>query len=162
MYGVLPEPYFTHYSLLVVAVHIILGDSITTPMIEKAEKYLYRFYEMFSTLYGNLKPKCKLKFYNVLLNFTDENGCTMNVHMVRHITECVRNWGPMWAYSCFSFESMNGQLRRLHHGTRNMNVNVSLLFYLSNEFLLHNNIITAGFHIYLVATSTCRQRPCAR
>ncbi len=29
---------------------------------------------------------------------------TMKVHLLSHITECVKDWGPLWAYSCFSFE----------------------------------------------------------
>jgi len=27
----------------------------------------------------------------------------------------------MWCYSCFAFESMNGHLKKLFHGSRNMN-----------------------------------------
>ena len=30
----------------------------------------------------------------------------------------VKNWGPLWVYSCFGFESMNGHLRKSCHGTR--------------------------------------------
>ena len=48
----------------------------------------------------------------------------MNVHLLKHIPNCVRDWGPLWAYSCFSFESMNGHLKRYFHGTRCMNVQI--------------------------------------
>ena len=37
---------------------------------------------------------------------------------------CVRNWGPLWAYSCFSFEGHNHLLKILFHGTRQMNKEV--------------------------------------
>lgn len=50
--GVLPEPFFTHYSLLVAGMHILLSDSVTEDSIHQAEVYLLRFYQMYSTLYG--------------------------------------------------------------------------------------------------------------
>ena len=50
--GLLPEPYFTHYSLLVAAMHILLGQSLSFHSLQMAEKYLLRFYEMLSPLYG--------------------------------------------------------------------------------------------------------------
>ena len=56
----------------------------------------------------------------------------MNVHLLRHIPECVQNWGPLWAYSCFTFESLNGALKRHFHGTKNMNKQVQLNVYLSS------------------------------
>ena len=57
-------------------------------------------------------------------SYTGENACTMNVHMLRHLVDCVENWGPLWAYSCFTFESFNGQLKYRFHGTRCMNYQV--------------------------------------
>ena len=44
----------------------------------------------------------------------------MNVHLLQHLPECVRLWGPLWAYSCFHFENLNGFLKSLFHGTRDM------------------------------------------
>jgi hypothetical protein len=46
------EPYFSHCSLLVAAVHILLGQSLSLHSLRMAEKYLLRFYEMYSPLYG--------------------------------------------------------------------------------------------------------------
>ena len=37
----------------------------------------------------------------------------MNVHLLCHLVDCVTNWGPLWAYSCFTFESFNGQLKSI-------------------------------------------------
>ena len=53
-----------------------------------------------------------------------QDGCTMNVHMLKHLPACVANWGPLWAYSCFHFESVNGHLKAHYHGTRAMNFQV--------------------------------------
>lgn len=57
---------------------------------------------------------------------TGANSATMKVHLMYHVTECVRNWGPIWAYSCFSFESQNRVIKTLFHGTRQMNFQVFL------------------------------------
>ena len=61
-----------------------------------------------------------------MLSHTGNDGCTMNIHLLRHIVDCVRNWGPLWGYSCLSFESMNGHLKTHFHGTRSMNAQVRI------------------------------------
>jgi len=48
----------------------------------------------------------------------------MNVHLLCHLVLQVRNWGPLWSYSCFPFESVNGVIRKLFHGTRDMSEQV--------------------------------------
>ena len=52
-------------------------------------------------------------FYSLLPSLYPRELCTMNVHCLIHLSKIVRNWGPLWAYSCFGFESMNGHLTRL-------------------------------------------------
>ena len=119
--GVLPEPYFSHYCLLVAAMHILYVEEIRRSDVTRARSYLLRFYEMLPTLYGNSHNR-----FNVECNIITpgENACTMNVHMLRHLVDCVENWGRLWAYSCFTFESFNGQLKYRFHGTRCMNFQV--------------------------------------
>ena len=41
---------------------------------------------------------------------------TINVHQLLHLVNVVQNLGPLWVYSCFSFESLNGKLLKLVHG----------------------------------------------
>ena len=48
----------------------------------------------------------------------------MNIHQLRHLVYHVRNWGPLWSFSCFGFESLNGDLKVLFHGTRDMSEQV--------------------------------------
>ena len=52
---------------------------------------------------------------------------TMNVHQLRHLVFHVQNWGPLWAFSCFGFESLNGDVKKLFHGTRNMSQQVCII-----------------------------------
>ena len=49
----------------------------------------------------------------------------MNLHLLRHMASYVLNWGPLWVFSCFSFESLNGDLKKYFHGTTNMSEQVS-------------------------------------
>ena len=41
--------------------------------------------------------------------------CSFNVHQLMHITECVRNWSPLWAWSAFTFEDSNGYFKMMNH-----------------------------------------------
>eukprot|EP00734_Pompholyxophrys_sp_LG126_P000550 Pompholyxophrys_sp_v1_NODE_280_length_871_cov_30.926566.p1 type:complete len:142 gc:universal NODE_280_length_871_cov_30.926566:451-26(-) len=41
----------------------------------------------------------------------------MNIHCLRHLSDCVYFNGPLWAYSCYPSESVNGLLKRNLHGT---------------------------------------------
>ena len=49
-----------------------------------------------------------------------ERHVPINVHLLIHICDCVKMWGPLWCYSCYTFETMNGHLKKLFHGTRDM------------------------------------------
>ena len=96
--GYLDPVYLDHYALLVEGVYILLSDHIEETKLVRAEMVLTTFYHQYKSLYG-------------------KNNCTLNVHNVSHLTQYVRRLGPMWAYSCFPFEDMNGALMKLVHGT---------------------------------------------
>ena len=59
----------------------------------------------------------------------------MNVHLLIHLSQCVQDWGPLWAYSCFQFESANNYLKKLFHGTRDMSEQVCLLLVALNNYI---------------------------
>jgi hypothetical protein len=67
----------------------------------RADVLLKAFYENCSILYG-------------------DEFCGLNVHNLKHYVPCVRMWGPLWAWSCFGFESLNGEILRSVHGTGNV------------------------------------------
>lgn len=79
--------------------------------------------------------------------YTGENFLTMNVHLLSHLHECVLDWGPLWAYSCFYFEGMNGQLKRFFHGTREMNKQVKKIMSIALVFsnLLAHSLFQLAF-----------------
>ncbi len=96
--GVLLKNFWIHLFLLVFAMHILLGEKVKRCDIEVAERALKKFTMQFEKLYG----AANMKF---------------NVHLLTHIATGVRNWGPLWATSTFSFESFNGTLLHYFHGT---------------------------------------------
>ena len=53
--GLLPELFYTHYTLVVAAMHVLLSTSISPSALDRAKKYLDKFCETFAALYGNLQ-----------------------------------------------------------------------------------------------------------
>lgn len=56
---------------------------------------------------------------------------TYNAHLLLHMADSVRNWGPLWNFSAFSFESMNGRLLRYVQGTRYVGQQISHKYLIS-------------------------------
>ena len=83
------------------SMHILLNSHISSDDLLTAERMLNIFYQKAVDLYP-------------------QEICTMNVHSVIHLAQAVRNLGPLWSYSCFGFENMNGHLKKHFHGTRNV------------------------------------------
>lgn len=106
----LPLNYWNHWLLLANAVHILLGDNLTRDMISKAELCLYKFVGEFSELYG-------------------PENVTFNVHLLTHLAESVRNFGPLWDTSAFYFENENGKLLKLYHGTQHVQTQMMKRFF---------------------------------
>lgn len=154
--NVLPSLYWHHYSLLVCAMHILLGDRISNAQINAAEQMLKDFYALLPDLYG-------------------EKSCTHNAHLLSHITKYVRLWGPLWTHSAFGYESKNGQLKHFFHGKSEIhhqlifNIDVSytlqyihkqllqceserVLHYLnqSSQLIARHDMISLGLHSYAI------------
>ena len=97
----LPSDYTYHLALLVSTIHILLSVDISREDLKKCEKMLECFYNLIPVLY----PR---------------EICTINVHSLIHLTDCVRRWGPLWCYSTFGFENLNGFLKKQCHATTNV------------------------------------------
>lgn len=52
LHGILPNPYLTHFSLLVAAILILSSENITQDDLGNAADYLKEFYLNFPHLYG--------------------------------------------------------------------------------------------------------------
>lgn len=96
--GILPNVYLKHFQLFSSAIFMLNKDEISFKELDDAEKKLKQFLKEFPDLYG-------------------KNNEVFNVHLVSHIPESVRNCGPLWCYSNFPFEDMNGVLKNYVNGT---------------------------------------------
>ena len=43
-----------------------------------------------------------------------------NIHLLLHLPDTVKELGPLWVYSCFHFEGLNGMLKGLVRGTQHI------------------------------------------
>ncbi len=93
--------YIHHLALLVSSMHILLSTKISTSDLEAARCMLNNFYQLVPELYP-------------------QERCTSNMHSLIHLCDCVQRWGPLWCYSAFGFENLNGYIRKHCHGTRNV------------------------------------------
>lgn len=96
---------------LVDATHMLCSTQISLDEIDEAEQLLYSFFDDFEILYGEF-----------------------NVHLLRHLAECVRNIGPLFTYSNYNFEDQIGHLVSLHKGTTDVATQIC------EKYLLEHNL----------------------
>ena len=96
---ILPSRFSSHYFLFVYGVYTLLGDSISSSAICLAELCLTKFVIKLEELYGL-------------------SSCKFNVHCLTHLPHCVKDCGPLWATSAFTFESHNHVLMNMFNGTQ--------------------------------------------
>lgn len=70
---------------------ILSFDEVTDFMIHISQDLLRRFVREFQNMYG-------IQF------------CFINVHLLLHLGDDVKKLGPLWAYTCYKYENLNGQL----------------------------------------------------
>ncbi|KAE8740472.1 hypothetical protein FOCC_FOCC014022 [Frankliniella occidentalis] len=94
--GILDNVYLVHHMKLVSAISLLCQESISPDQLDRAEVMLHEYVRQFERLYT-------MRFMG------------MNVHLLLHLVDVVRDLGPLWVYSCFFFEDLNGQLVKLIH-----------------------------------------------
>ena len=99
--GILPQQYFENWMALVISIFLLCQDHITEDDITTAETLLSFFVKEFGTLYN-------------------DEGYTYNFHQLLHLGLCVRRYGPLWEWSTFCFESMNGTIAQISHATKHI------------------------------------------
>jgi len=97
--GIQGEAYFRNLCKLVEGISLLNSDSISNADLERADHLLVDFCKEFEVLYGL-------------------RHMSFNLHLLRHLKQCVIQCGNLWVYICFDLEDLNGQLAALVHGTR--------------------------------------------
>lgn len=103
------------------AVGVLTQDSISLNDIDHCEQLLHSFVADFQNLYH-------LRYMS------------LTIHQLLHLCMVVKNLGPAWVYSCFFYESLNGELSRLVHGSRHAALQISS----SCSILLNLPVLTAS------------------
>ena len=91
--------YFEHHILLVHSISLLNFSSVSEIMIDKAKSILKEYVLRFGNLYG-------------------EKSKTCNFHLLQHLCDDVKKFGPLWVMACNNFENLNGILKGYVHGTR--------------------------------------------
>ncbi|KAK3922577.1 Protein KINKY POLLEN [Frankliniella fusca] len=109
--GVLPTVYYDHFSIFVHCIFILNSTSISPAQLLFCSEKLKYFVKQFQELYG-------------------VRHMTINVHNTQHLTFVVNNLGPLRCYSCFPFESLNGQMLKMIHGTKYVQIQLANCAYM--------------------------------
>lgn len=83
--------------------------------LERAERILFSFVDNFEILYGEINT-------------------VFNIHIARHLADCVRSIGPLSTYSNYCFEDRIGHLVSLQKGTTDVATQVC------EKYLLEKNL----------------------
>ena len=89
--GKLPFRDYNCWLLFVKACHLICRREVMESDLPKIDKYVEEFCITFECLYG-------------------KEWLTPNMHFAAHITECIRDHGPVYAFWLYAFERLNGLL----------------------------------------------------
>lgn len=90
--GILPKRFIDHFKNLSSSIYSLLQQSISRENIFEARTKLRKYVSDYQNIYGI-------------------ENMNMNVHLMEHLCDCVENFGPLWSYSLFAFESYNGILK---------------------------------------------------
>ena len=83
-------------------------------------------------LSGTIPKEDLHKAHAMLVTFHNTAGAlytsdiyTAYMHLLLHTVPMVKVWGPLWCYSMFGFENINGYLGQMYHGTRHITEQMS-------------------------------------
>lgn len=107
----LPLTFYKHWSLLVYVINVFDSEKIESEAFEKAKRAINKFVKNTEVLYGM-----------ELMKF--------NVHLLLHIPNSVKDFGALWAWSAFPYESYNSVLRNMLHSSQ---TNLQIILKISNN-----------------------------
>ena len=113
--GVIDGSHLRCWLLFVKACRLICTRSITQENVEVAHSFLVQFCRMFVDLYG--------KKYT-----------TPNLHMHMHLKECLLDFGPVYAFWCYSYERYNGLLGSYQTNNRSIEPQIMSRFIREQQF----------------------------
>ncbi|XP_043270502.1 uncharacterized protein [Venturia canescens] len=111
----IPDIYLDLFRMLSEALNILNGDTMTLEEIERAQRLIDDFATQYEERYG-------------LVNMS------INIHLLRHLCETVKHWGPLWVHNVYKFESFNRQILNSLHSSNGRQLQI-MNRYLLNEYI---------------------------
>lgn len=88
----------------------------------------------------------KIYYWFDKITTTGERYATINMHYLLHLTDMVKDLGPLWANSCYEFENANSTVEKLFHGTKKIGKNkfcdTMNYFNIDNGVSLSNSVLS--------------------
>ena len=94
LHGKIPDLQYKNFLLLSVAIRMLVSESLCSSYCDYVEKLLEYFVKDFAGIYG-------------------ADNLVYNVHSLTHIVQDARQYGPLDNISCFPYENMLGELKRM-------------------------------------------------
>lgn len=113
MHGILSDEEIECWRKFVLASTLLSSSNVSKENITLADGLLLSFCRCFESLYG-------------------PSSVTPNMHMHGHLTECVKDYGPLSSFWCFSFERFNGLLGELPTNNRLIEMQIMQRFVQEN------------------------------
>ena len=109
-----PE-YFTHFVELVRLFRICLQFDISVSEIQELKTGFIKWVEEYKR-YRFSKFNMITMLITIRIYYQDNLNrlpvCTLPIHSLLHIADCIKGWGPVWCYWAFPMERFCGHLKR--------------------------------------------------
>ena len=79
-----------------------------------------------------------MKFCHRFVQLYGSESCTINMHLHGHLCQCIKDYGPVYSFWCFSFERLNGILGSYHTNNHHISVQLAQRFLDSKIYAPHN------------------------
>ncbi|KAG0416137.1 hypothetical protein HPB47_006700, partial [Ixodes persulcatus] len=121
--GILPDEYFAHFELFTSALYLLTKTEVRDEDVDLSTEKMTKFVVLTEFLYGKA-------------------NMTSNVHTLLHLPKAVLLHGPLWALSCFQFESGMGHLLKLASSSNGVPFQILSRILLRNNFLKLRSMVS--------------------
>lgn len=115
MKGLLKPKYLAHWSLLSKCTYILLKKTVTMTEVDEVQTLLLTYSYFFQKYFGR-------------------ENMRYNIHLLSHVAEGVRNYGPIWNHNSFIYEAKNRYIRAL---SKNPN---TVALEIAKKFLIYRSL----------------------
>ena len=130
----LPKDHYKCWMLFVSAFTILCGWTISTANLQEADSMLLSFCKSVEQEADSML----LSFCKSVEKLYGKSSITPHMHLHCHLAECILDYGPVYAFWCFTFEQYNGILGTYQHNNKAYPIQIMRKF-LEDECLTASN-----------------------